>query len=410
MSEATLDLGDARVVAARAGSARRTHAETVPLASAVGRVLVADLRFLTDLPSFPTSAMDGWVVSGQPPWRLGSAIVNGERPDGISLEPGCARPITTGGVIPAGARGVLRSENGLVHADDRGGQSLHRAEWADAGEPRAGQHVRPDGEEARADDLLAPVGALLTPPRIAAAAVSGHDELSVRARPRVACVLLGSEVDVSGVPAPGRVRDAYSPQLPTVLQSLGAESLSVARVPDDLDATVRALREAVGGGAGAVRPGADLVISTGGSARGSADHMRAALQGLGATLLIDGVAMRPGHPAMLARLPGGVLVLCLPGNPLAAMMTMISIGVPVIDGMLARVPRPAPPVVLHGDVVNPRDVSLVLAYRAAGGNAEPVGWRGSAMLRGLAHADGVLVVPPGGARSGESVSTLPLPW
>lgn len=419
--------------------------ERVALENAVGRILAEQVSSQSDLPSSSTSAMDGWVVAGNEPWQLGHPVYAGDPPDGRMLEPGTARPIATGGVIPPGALGVLRSEHGVVEpgAGARTG-TLRRAAGARPDEPRFGEHVRVAGEEAQAGERLIMAGRILTPPRVALAAVSGHDTLAVRVRPRVACVLLGSEVVTSGIPAPGSVRDAYSPQFPALLASLGAESVSIARVRDDLAATVRALREASGprvregdGGADRERHGetdrgtqrraadsggadgatdvpggsfADLIVTTGGSARGSTDHMRAALAELGATRLIDGVAMRPGHPVILSRLPGGALVLCLPGNPLAAMMTLLTIGVPVLDGILGRVREAIPAVRLASAVANPRNSSLVLAYSQRNGSAEPLSRQGSAMLRGLADAHGVLVVPPGGAESGDEVATLPVPW
>ena len=81
------------------------------------------------------------------------------------------------------------------------------------------------------------------------------------------------------------------------------------------------------------QPPADVVITTGGTGRSGTDHLRRAVAELGGRLLIDGIAMRPGHPAVLAELPDGRFILGLPGNPLAAMMALSTIGAPLLAAL-----------------------------------------------------------------------------
>jgi molybdopterin molybdotransferase len=211
--------------------------------------------------------------------------------------------------------------------------------------------------------------------------------------------VLGDEIVAAGVPSPGTVRDVFSVPVPRLLRSLGAGEVTTARVADDLEATVAALD----------RPGASLVVTTGGTAGSSTDHVRAALARLGAETLIDGLAMRPGQPLLVAR-RGATLYLCLPGNPMAALVGLAVIGVPLVDGLLGR--RPAPPgaVTLAVDVPHVRSGDLVQAYRDTIDGAMPTARQSSAMLRGLADADGLLVVSAGGARAGDTVPTIALPW
>jgi molybdopterin molybdotransferase len=374
---------------------------TVPLADAVGRTLARDVRSLTALPSLASSAMDGWAVNGDEPWRLGEPILAGDPPAAEALVPGAARAIATGGCVPTGTHGILRSEHGEVRPAAGGtGATLVRSAGARSDEPSADEHVRARGEECGLDELMLTAGCLLTPPRVALAAVTGNDTLTVTAPPTVELLLLGTEVVESGVPGAGSVRDAYSPEFPALLAALGADVTNLRRLPDDLGRTVDAVRTST----------AALVISTGGSARGPADHVRAALSELGATILIDGVRMRPGHPVMLARLGDGRLMLCLPGNPLAAMLVLVSLGVPLIDGMLGRPLGALGRVVLAHDMVNQSGSTRLVAFRRTIEGAVPTARQGSGMLRGLAEADGVAVVPPGGALAPTSVDTVPLPW
>lgn len=384
----------ARAAAHRVGSALLTPAERVELApAALGRTLALDVQAHTAIPAHDTSAMDGWVVADDPPWRLDEPLRAGDPPPG-PLAAGHARPVATGAPTPPGAVGVLRSEHGAV-ADGL----LHRGSDARADEPRAREHIRPAGEESAAGEILIPAGAVLTPPRLALAAVAGHDLLPVRERPVVDLAFLGDEVVTRGVPDPGSVRDAYGVQLPGLLGSLGADVVAVERVPDRLDRTVDALRAGHG----------RLLICTGGTARGASDHLRAALEAVGAELDVDGIAMRPGHPTMLARLDAERAALCLPGNPMAAMVAFIVLGVPLLDGMLGRTAAAPHEVELGVDLAGAR-VTRFVAYRRESGGAVPTQRQGSGMLRGLADAEGLLIVPTGGARRGERIAALSLPW
>jgi len=375
---------------------------TVPINEATGRTLTTDVLSLTALPSFASSAMDGWAVNGDEPWLLGEPILAGDPPATHPLTPGTARAIATGGCVPAGTHGILRSEHGEVRRADTSapGSTLIRSAQARADEPAPGEHVRARGEECGLGERMLEAGCLLTAPRVALAAVTGHDTLPVTALPTVELLLLGTEVIESGIPGAGQVRDAYSPEFPALLGGLGVRLTGLRRLTDDLHQTIEAVRSST----------ADLVISTGGSARGPADHVRAALTELGATVLIDGVRMRPGHPVMVARLVDGRLMLCLPGNPLAAMLVLASLGVPLIDGMLGRPLTALGRIGLAHDMANLSGSTRLVAFRRTPDGAVPTARQGSGMLRGLAEADGVAIVPPGGACAPDTVATLPLPW
>src|SRR4029453_12293625 len=179
---------------------------SVPLADAIGYVLTTEVTAQQDLPHYASSAMDGWAINGRGPWEI----------TGLPLSPGQASVIATGGLVPEGAEAVLRKESGQVFDAGYGLQLSLRPD-AKPGETLPGRHIRPAGEEARAGDVLVPAGTLLNPAHIALAAVAGHDELVVQRKPRVAVVLTGSEVVTSGVPAAGRVRDTFGPQLGAVI-------------------------------------------------------------------------------------------------------------------------------------------------------------------------------------------------
>jgi molybdopterin molybdotransferase len=254
--------------------------------------------------------------------------------------------------------------------------------------------VRPAGRECRAGDVVLPAGSLLTPAALGLLAAAGADVVAVR-RAAVDLLVLGDELVTSGGAREGRVRDALGPMLAAWLPRLGAVVASRRHVPDRRDALEQALAGSTG----------DLVVTTGSTARGPVDHLHAVLAAAGARWLVDGVAVRPGHPQLLAVLADGRPLVGLPGNPLAAATAVLTLVEPVIGCLHGAAARPPRRVRLAEDVPAGGDATRLVPVR----EGRPVLFAGPAMLRGLAVADGVAVVPPGGAAAGTEVELLPLP-
>jgi molybdopterin molybdotransferase len=172
-------------------------------------------------------------------------------------------------------------------------------------------------------------------PHGADAVLRKESGLAARDANGVAVVLTGAEVVTQGVPAPGQVRDTFGPQLGNVVSLLGGVAGVPQRIGDSLGSWLDALDSPV------VPAGAaDVIITTGGTGKSGTDHFRAAIDALGGQLLVDGIAMRPGHPAVLAGLPDGRFVIGLPGNPLAAVMALLTIGAPLIASLGGAQPPP----------------------------------------------------------------------
>ncbi|NEV89087.1 molybdopterin molybdotransferase MoeA [Streptomyces tendae] len=379
-----------RAARAAARAARRTPV-AVPLDAALGLTLAAPLAALTDLPSFDTSAMDGWALAGPGPWEVRDEGVLAGHAEPAPLTDGEAVRIATGARIPADTTAVLRSEHGRT--DERG--RLHPTR-----EVGHGQDIRPRGQECRSGDQLLPVGTLATPAVLGLAAAAGYDTLTAVPRPRVDVLVLGDELLTEGLPHDGLIRDALGPMLPPWLRALGAEVRAVRRIGDDAKALHRAVTAS----------DADLIVTTGGTAAGPVDHVHPTLRRIGAELLVDGVEVRPGHPMLLARLKDDQHLVGLPGNPLAAVSGLLTLAEPLLRTLAAR-PAPEPYTLPLRDAVHghPYDTRLVpVVLRDEG--AVPLHYNGPAMLRGVAAADALAVVPPGGARSGQEAELLDLPW
>ncbi|MEW1550056.1 molybdopterin molybdotransferase MoeA [Streptomyces tsukubensis] len=393
---------EARRLAARTGreTARRTgtagdRVHRASLENSLGLVLAEELPALCDLPSFDTSAMDGWAVAGPGPWTVdGDAPVLAGSADPPQLPDGTAVRIATGARIPPETTAVIRSEHALLDLT----RQLLSADRAVA----PGQDIRPRAQECRTGELLLPAGALVTPAVLGLAAAAGYDALAVVARPTVEVLVLGDELLDKGLPREGLIRDALGPMTGPWLRALGAEVVATRRIGDDESALHRAVTSST----------ADLLVTTGGTAAGPVDHVHPVLRKAGAELLVDGVAVRPGHPMLLAGLPEGQGPRCvvgLPGNPLAAVSALLTLAAPLLRG-LAGLPEPVPYTAPVRDEVtgHPRDTRLVPVVDH-GEVLVPLRYSGPAMLRGIAAADGLAVVPPGGARPGDELEVLDLP-
>jgi molybdopterin molybdotransferase len=300
--------------------------------------------------------------------------------------------IATGAVVPDGATSVLRWEDATVEAGTVTGPSV------------IGADIRPAGEECEIEDLVAAAGTRVSPALAGLLAATGHDEVAVVQRPRVALLLLGDELLTSGVPERGRVRDSLGPQLPGWIARAGAVVASARQVPDDPPSLRASVLDAV--------ESADLVITTGGTADGPRDHVKAMLAELSGDLLVDRVAVRPGHPMLLAAVPGAggrrVPLIGLPGNPHSAIVGFVTLALPVIDAMLGIPPVRLGTLRAGEELRTPPGHTRLIAGTAVDGVFALSPYGGSAMLRGLAQSTGFAVVSER-VPAGAEVQWLPLP-
>lgn len=358
---------------------------TVPLADAAGLALAGELWALAPLPAFDTAAMDGWAVRGRGPWRVRGRTLAGD-PPAPPLTDGEAREVATGAAVPPACEGVVPWERGVLLGDEL------------TAEPPAGRHVRWAGEECAPRTAVLPSGTVLRPAALGLAAALGHDVLPVHPAPAVSALVTGDELLTAGLPGAGRVRDAVGPLLPGAVAGLGGRLLAAQRVGDLRDDLVAALAAAPG----------DVVLTSGASSAGRADHLSSALAELGAEVLVDGVDVRPGHPQTLARLPDGRLLAGLPGNPLAALSALVTVVAPLLARLAGR-PVPAPGCATLTDPVRAaRSGTRLVPVRLVSGLARPTGHAGAAMLRGAAVADAFAVLERD-AQAGDRVAVVPLP-
>lgn len=339
---------------------------TVPIADALGLRLAAPLVAADDLPRFDNAAMDGYAVAGPGPWRVLGRTLAGQPTGSRPLEAGEAWEVATGAELPRGTRSVLPFEDA-----DRDGDAID-------GRIDPDRHVRHRGEEAVTGEKLLSGGVRVTPQVIALAAAVGVAELSVVPEPRVVALVTGDELG----DAAGRVRDAIGPALPGWVAWAGGRLAGPTRLPDDADGLRSALTTA----------GGDVVLITGSSSVGPEDHVRPLLADLGARPVVDGVCCRPGSLTGLWRLADGRLVAALPGNPFAALVAFVTVVAPALAGLRGTGLRGLETVAV--DLPRHRSEARLVPVRLTEAGPVALGHDRSGMLRGVAQADALAVVPP----------------
>ena len=376
----------------------KSEAILVPLSQSGGMVLAHDIHALGDMPPFAASRIDGWAVSGPGPWqRVGDALAGHEFV--TKLNSGECVHTATGAVMPEGATAALkdeesRLEDAYVYAIESAAGLLDQE-----GALPHFHDVRPSGYEAKLGEVLIPSGTKLTPAIIGVAAGAGHDVLPVCKKIVVDVLIFGDELLLAGPSRDGKVRDSLGPQIPLWIDELGAEVKSVTHVADTLADHVAAISKS----------SADLIITTGGTASGPVDHLHSAIVDVGGEFLVDAVLVRPGYHQLMARI-GEQILIGLPGNPQSAVIGLLTLAAPLISGAngIPLASLDLRTIVSDVNGLN-REVRLVLGTQDAGA-IRPIEYLDSSMLRGFVSATGYAVLPPGGAKSGDQVQWMPLPW
>lgn len=311
----TLDLDGARATVR--GGIAPLDTRTVPLGRATGSVLAQPITAGTRLPAVDTSAMDGYAVAGDGPWVVRSDVAYAGTSGLPRLDDGQAVRIATGAAVPDGATAVIRDEYA-----DRAGDTLVRSPGAPVRDDR-----RRAGDDWHTGDVLVPSGTVVSAAVMSVALGAERDALTVRGPVSARILSSGNEIRAHGILKPGQTRDTIGPVLPLYLRACGIEVVDAVHLEDSPTAFDEALAE----------PGdADLVVVIGATGGGAADRLRSALAAADARILVDRVSIRPGGSQITALLPSGLVVLGLPGNPLAAISTAMTMAPAIVDALTLR--------------------------------------------------------------------------
>lgn len=359
----------------------------VGLADALGMVLAADVRTDELLPRWDNSAMDGYAVRRADVLTVPTVLrVVADLPAGSAdepaLEPGTAARIMTGAPVPPGADAVVP-----VEVTDAGAETV---EIRVTPEPAA--HIRRAGEDAVPGDLVLAAGALLGPAHVAALASTGRSSALVHRRPRIAVVSTGDELVAPGTALRrGQLPDSNSWLLAAAVTEAGAVAVRLGPVADDPAALLTLLHSLDGDQT------VDGVVTSGGVSMGEYDVVKAALLDSPGVEFVA-VAVQPGKPQGLGRLPSGTPIWTLPGNPVSSFASFEMFVRPAIRRMrgLVSVERPAVTAVADEGWRSPPGRAQLMPVRfVAADHVVPATARGSGshLVARLALAEGLAVVP-----------------
>jgi molybdopterin molybdotransferase len=379
--------------------------ETVSTFDGLGRVLAADVRSALDVPSADNSAMDGYALRAIDATAGALLPVSQRIPAGVvgqPLAPHTAARIFTGAQVPAGADAVLMQEQ----AEAVPGEGLGAVRVREA--PALGDWIRRRGEDVRTGDVVLARATRLTPQALGLAASVGAVTLQVLRRPRVALLSTGDELVMPGEPLkPGAIYNSNRFMLRALLQAAGCECTDLGIVPDQLQATREALRQAA--------RGHDLILSSGGVSVGEEDHLKPAVMAEGRLALWQ-IAIKPGKPlafgAVRAASGSEALFVGLPGNPVSSFVTFLLCVSPLLRALQGADPALPAGLPLRADFDGPkaekRREFLRVRLNAAGG-LELFRNQSSGVLTSAVWADGLVDNPPGQViHVGDTVRFLPL--
>jgi molybdopterin molybdotransferase len=368
------------------------------LTQAHGNVLAEDVVAQHPFPAFDQAGIDGYAARSDDlvpatPGRpvqlnvIGDLAASSWRPARLTQQ--SCFSVAAGAQLPIGADVIIP------------------VEWTDQGMaavevqrlPKRGYGVRRAGEEVEAGEVLARSGAVVTPALVAALAASGIGHVVVRPTPRVVILATGDElVEAGRVSQPGQIVDVNSHALTAAAAEAGAHAYRVGICDDDPEGLRGLLEDQT--------TRADLIITTGGTGTGPGDMIRRVLSRSGVTF--TDVALYPspvlgfGTYGSAAQIP----IVCLPGDPGAALIGFEVLGRPIIQLLAGIEPvfRPSVRGHLLETATSPAGLrefrpALVAERRGGGYTVQPLAG-GARTLAGLAEANGLLVL-------GERVTTAP---
>ena len=365
-------------------------AEWVPLTESVGRFLARDVAADSDLPPFDRSQMDGYAVRALDVEQIPQSLkIVGESAAGRGwrgeMQSGEAVRIMTGAPVPKGADSVQQVER---TREINNGSHVEILETA-----ALGRSIVKRGDEIKKGEVVLRAGDRINSAAVAVLASFGYARVEVGKQPRISVLATGSElVPVDEQPGPDQIRDSNNYTIAACARDAGAVVELLPLAGDD----TALLKQQIGEAASR----SDIVITSGGVSVGAYDFTKTALRELGAEIFFERVRLRPGKPAVFAKLPDGPLFFGLPGNPVSVSVTF---------NLFSRAAILAMQGATHTEL---QSASAVLARTVKGAMeresylpatlntdenarlvAEPLKWGGSSDFVAFTRATALIVVP-----------------
>lgn len=384
-----------------------TETQEVKTQEALGRVLADNVSSLVDVPPLDNTSMDGYAVRTADTQSSGSLLRIAQRIPagsvGTQLEPGTAARIFTGAPVPPGADAVVMQEDCVVAEGSNDQVQINIV-------PNLGQWIRRRGEDLTVGKTALSAGTYLRPQELGVAASAGLTHLLVKRRVKVAAFFTGDELALPGEPLkPGGIYNSNRDTLLACLKSLGCDATDLGIVPDRLEATRQALRNA--------SQDHDLIITSGGVSVGEEDHIKPAVTAEGRLDLWQ-IAIKPGKPLAFGAVrksnqsaDGEAWFIGLPGNPVSSFVTFLLFVRPFILKLQGREAKTPQSYFMRADFDWPkadrRNEFLRVKVNAHGG-LDLFPNQSSGVLTSASWGDGLVDCPPGQPfKKGDLVKYIP---
>ncbi|MBQ4843630.1 molybdopterin molybdotransferase MoeA [Bacillus safensis] len=384
--------------------------EWVPLKDSLGRFIAEDILADHDVPAFDRSPYDGFALraedtkeaSSEHPVEfevidhIGAGMVSAK-----TIGPFQAIRIMTGAKIPNGANVVIMIE--LTKTFEKGGKSFMSLKRP----LKKGDNISRQGEEVLKGNVMVNKGTDVTPGVTALLATFGYAVVPVVKKTVIGIISTGTELlQVSDAMVDGKIRNSNLSMVYAQVLEAGAEPLDLGGVSDDFDKSYHAVKAAMSK--------VDILITTGGVSVGDFDFLPAIYEKLGAKVLFNKVAMRPGSVTTVAAMPNGQLLFGLSGNPAACFVGFELFVKPIIyKWYMKENPFPAfAEAKLTHDFpkANPftRFVRAALQFTGSHISVTPTGLDKSSAVTSIAEANCFIVLPGGtrGFQAGDQVAVL----
>ncbi len=293
---------------------KTTLTENVSIEKALGRVFAQNILAKKNLPSFNNSAMDGFALNAKDAGQTLSvkeSIYAGDAKE-VTLNSGECFKIMTGAKVPTCVDSVVPIENVLKYEDDK--VTL-------PSDISKGYAVRLKGEEVTEGEVLFTEGQELSAGAVAVLASQGIVSVEVYKKLSIAVVSTGSELKEPWEDAnEDEIYNCNSYGIIATLNSKGFDASYIKVIPDNLDETIAFVSEL---------QRYDVIITSGGISMGDADFVGRAFEANGLNTLFDGINIKPGKPIMMGKMQNS-FVICLPGNPLTAVLNLHLFAIPVL--------------------------------------------------------------------------------
>lgn len=376
---------------------RQLKTVTVPLSSALNRVLAEGIIAKVDVPRFDRSAVDGYAVRAED--TVGATQFKPKTlqlTDRDLIGDEQTKQVWTGTIIPKRANAVVMLEDTRRIRDEI-------EVWSPV---TPGENVSKKGEDIRKGEVAASAGTRLRPQHLGLIAALGVSEVEVVEKPKIAVLATGNElVELGGRLRENQIFEVNRLVLSSLCSELGAEAIDLGIARDDVDEISGKLKLGL--------DKADAIITSGGTSVGGSDLVPDAVNKTGKPgVIVHGVAMRPAMPTALA-IVDGKPILIFPGNPVAAMVGFEVFSRPLIFKMLGlrqaggRFAVQAKMTRRLATTLGRKNFVRVLVFEEDGQLfAEPISARGSSMISTMTKANGYVVVLENreGLEEGESVS------